>query len=183
MKTDHWDKNAINMQLIPEADKTTYQSLSDLSAVTIEEIGLIDINKLEEFSGVSPYLRHTAILKEHETYAASIPNDISSARYYNGKSPLLYLLLHKEEEYYPILYNMQTNQIDPVKEDALLDLLQCLPSTLVASTSADEVEKVAQKARKLWEEREGIDSPNSVDRICACLLIPLTQIRASTNIF
>ena len=161
--------------LIPESDKATYHSLGDLSSVTIEEIGLVDISQLEEFSGVSPYLRHIAILKEQETYAANTPNDISSARYYNGKHPLLYLLLYKEEEYYPILYNIHSNHIDPIKEDALLDLLQCLPTTPVANTSADEVEQYAQISRKLWEQQEGIETPNAIERICACLLIPEKQ--------
>ncbi|MEZ4849069.1 MAG: hypothetical protein R3B93_10735 [Bacteroidia bacterium] len=56
-------------------------------------IGLVDTTQLEEFTGVSPFIKHLTALKENEDYAETIPNDISSAINYSGTKELLYLLL------------------------------------------------------------------------------------------
>lgn len=158
--------------IIPESDRESYQSLGSLSAVTQEDIGLVDISQLEEFSGVSPFLRHIAVLKEHEQYADQIPNDIASAMYYDGHKQLIYLLFLLKAEYFHVLYDVKKNSIEPIKEDELLDLIQCTPQTAVANIGADEVELWAQKGRRLWEQQIAPHSSEDVERICACYLIP-----------
>ena len=132
----------------------------------------MDVSQLEEFSGVSPFLQHIAILKEYEQYANQIPNDIASAVYYTGGGPLLYLLLFKEDEYFYVIYDVKKNRIESTKEDALLDLLKCTKDTPTANVGADEVERLAQKARKVWERQNDFKSYEDVERICACYLIP-----------
>ncbi len=121
---------------------------------------------------MSPFLRHIAVLREHEPYANQIPNDIASAMYYDGDKPLLYLLLTKEGEYFHIIYDVNKDSIEPIKEDALLDLIQCNAQTPVANVGADEVERIAQKCRKLWEQENDFEFYDDVERICACYLIP-----------
>jgi superfamily II DNA or RNA helicase len=158
--------------LIPETDQASYDSLGSLSEVTIEDIGVVDIGQLEEFSGVSPFLRHITVLKQHEQYATQIPNDITSAFYYAGEKLLMYLLLLQEQEYHLILYDVKNKKLELIKEDALLNLIQCTAETPVASIDPDKIERLAQKSRQLWEkENDGI-AKEDTERICACLLVP-----------
>lgn len=46
------------LPVFPEGDDLTYRTLGSLSRVTIEDLGLADITEIEEFTGVSGYLRH-----------------------------------------------------------------------------------------------------------------------------
>ena len=69
-----------------------------------------------------------------------------------------------------------------LRKNALLDLLKCLPDTPVANIQADEVEQFTQQARKLWEQQQGITSPNPIGRICACLLVPNNKKEDFENI-
>ena len=158
--------------ILSDAEKVEYESLADLSSVTIERLGLADQTQLEEFTGVSPFLRHLTILKENEDYAASIPDDIQSALTYKGKRELLYLLLKYKEDYFRLIYDIKEQKIDSIKEDALLDLIACKKETPPAAIRPDQIEICAQKARSLWEERQDFDVDEEVERICALYLVP-----------
>ncbi len=54
------------LPLLPESDQVDFASLSALSSIKIEYLGLADPGQIEEFSGVSPFLRHVAVLQEHK---------------------------------------------------------------------------------------------------------------------
>lgn len=95
------------LPIIPDSDHVEYTSLGDLSAVTIDEIGLINAQEVEEFSGVSRFLEHITELAHNQDYAASIPNDISSAMIYSHREPKLYLLLWYAGDYHWTLYESQ----------------------------------------------------------------------------
>ena len=158
--------------LIPESDRARYDSLGSLSEVTIEDVGVVDIGQLEEFSGVSPFLRHITMLKQHEEYANQIPNDITSAFCYKGNKLLLYLLLTYEKEYHLILYDVKRKKLESIKEDALLDLIQCTTDTPIANIGADKIEHLTQRSRSMWIKQNENIQAEKVERICACLLIP-----------
>jgi len=62
-----------------------------------------------------------------------------------------------------------------VQEDALLDMLQCTPEAVAAGIDPNEIERLAQKAKRLRCEQEGMTLPDSVERICAMYLQPETR--------
>ncbi len=159
--------------VFPDQETTRYASLADLASVTIENLGLVDAGQIEEFSGVSRFLRHITELNANLAYAATIPDDISSARTYGGTSPLLYLLLRHQEIYHWTVYDVRQDRLDPsYREDKLLDLLQCSQETPVAAVKPDDVETLAQRCRALWLEQNKIDPQDAVERICALYLEP-----------
>jgi superfamily II DNA or RNA helicase len=160
--------------IIPKGDEAKYESLGDLSSVTIENLGLAEVSELEEYSGVSPFLRHITVLKEHEEYANQIPDDISSVMVYKGRRQLLYLLLRQGIEYHRVIYDLKSQTIESIKEDELLALIQCNKETPIANFPVDELEKQAQFVRKLWEAKYLTEEnrKEKVERICALLLIP-----------
>jgi superfamily II DNA or RNA helicase len=160
------------LPVFPESDSLTYGSLGDLSTVTIEDLGLADITQIEEFTGVSGYLRHITELKQNLDYASKIPDDISSAMTHNGEQHLLYLLLRYKQAYYWTMYDIQHDRIFKIQEDSLLNLIRCARETEVANVNAGVIELHAQKCRTLWlEENTGFD-PMLVERICALYLLP-----------
>jgi len=158
--------------VIPKEDSTHYENLGDLSNVSIESLGFADISKIEEFSGVSPFLLHLNELQRNENYAKEIPNDISSALEYSGNERLLYLLLFYKDEYFRIIYNIDKKIFEKIEEDELLNLIQCKKDTQPATIDPDEIEKQAQKTRQLWMKIKKINSPDAVQRICALYIVP-----------
>ena len=62
---------------------------------------------------------------------------------YPGHKELLYLLLRRGEVYSYFLYDIASKTMEDIKEDALLDLIQCTKETLIAYANADEIEKHA----------------------------------------
>lgn len=158
--------------IIPQKDTENFESLSALSSITIEYLGVADPSQIEEFSGVSPFLRHITTLQEHEAYAKAIPNDITSAMVYLGQRELMYLLLEYSNEQITILYDPKKEKIESPKEDYLLNLIKCNPSTPVAEVDPSQIEKLAQKAKKSWMEKKEITNEQAVSRVCALYLIP-----------
>lgn len=158
--------------ILPKGDSTNIESLGVLSSIKIEYLGLADATQIEEFSGVSPFLKHVAILQENQDYAAGIPNDISSAMVYDGSRPLLYLLLFYADEPVIVLYDPEKDAIETRKEDALLNLIQCRLETPVAEVDLDEIEGMAQRARTLWMNKHQINKEQEIQRICALYLAP-----------
>lgn len=161
------------LPVFPKEDIETYNSLAGLSKVTIEDLGLVDITKIEEFSGVSGYLRHITELKRNQKYSDEIPDDITSSMNYNGDDHLLYLLLRYKGSYFWMLYHVKSGKLDDVKEDRLLSLIQCTQETPIAeSVDPGVIEQHAQKCRTLWLEKQSNIDPFFVERICALYLIP-----------
>jgi hypothetical protein len=172
-RTRHAEKFS-ELPMIPEGESATYATLSNLASVTTEHIGRVDITQIEEFSGVSPFLMHITALSQHRDYAQQIPDDLTSAIYYDGSHHLIYLLLRYEGTFEWMLYDVQAKRLLPVKEDQLLDLIQCSEDTEPAPVDPVVVEKYAQMARRRWIEKKAIDTPDAVERICALYLIPET---------
>lgn len=158
--------------VFPDQETLRYASLADLASVTIENLGLVDAGAIEEFSGVSRFLRHITELNANLAYAATIPDDISSARTYKGPNPLVYVLLRRQETYHWAIYDVRFDRLETYREDKLLDLLQCNQDTPVVAVDPDEIETLAQRCRALWMEQNRINSSEAIERICALYLEP-----------
>lgn len=156
----------------PEGDNVYAASLGDFSRVKIEELGLADITEIEEFTGVSGFLEHITELKKNQAYAATIPDDISSAKRYAGDERLVYLLLRYKRTYYWTLYDVKKDIIKDVKEDELLTLIQCSRETELLPLDAGIIEQHAQNGRIRWLETRTDMEPALVERICALYLWP-----------
>ena len=160
------------LPVFPKSEGESYDSLGDLSRVKIADLGVVDITAIEEFTGVSGYLRHITELKQNQEYASLIPDDISSAMAYDGGRHLIYLLLRHERVYYWSLYDVYKKTLESVQEDALLSLIQCAKETPVAEVDPALIEHHAQSCHTKWlESRSDIDH-SKVERICSLYLIP-----------
>ncbi len=160
------------LPLLPEEDQVDFASLSALSSIKIEYLGLADPGQIEEFSGVSPFLRHVAVLQEYKQLAESLPNDISSAMTYPGDSQLIFLLLDFQGQAEIVLYDISNNQLLAKKEDEILNLIACTQKTPLAAVDPGQLERWAQRAKKLWMANRQISLEVKIPRICALYLIP-----------
>ncbi|MBV6428160.1 MAG: hypothetical protein KIPDCIKN_02686 [Haliscomenobacter sp.] len=163
------------LPLLPEGESARFDSLAALSSIKIEYLGLAEPGQIEEFSGVSPFLRHVAVLQEHKAYAEALPNDISSAMTYPGNKPLIFMLLDVQGETEIVLYDVQDNRLISKKEDEILNLIHCNKNTPVAEIDADRLEKLAQQAKRFWMNQRQIEKDTEVSRICALFLVPKEQ--------
>lgn len=160
------------LPLLPDAEAVSFESLSALSSITIEYLGLAAPGQIEEFSGVSPFLRHVAVLQDNKAYAETLPDDISSAMVYSGDRPLIFLLLDFQDQAEIVLFDVQDNRLVSKREDELLNLIHCEIDTPVAEVDADRLEKLAQRAKRFWMEHRQIEDDKEVSRICALYLVP-----------
>ena len=158
--------------IMPEDDQVTYETLGDLASVQIENWGFADVEEIEEFSGVSPFLRHLAALQSNRATAEALANDISSAKMYPGKHPLIYLLLFYEQRYYWVIYNLDQGRLESYTEDAILALIECPPQQPIALIDPAVVEQSAQLAKKCWMQANNVSTPEQVERIAALYLLP-----------
>lgn len=160
------------LPMIPMGDSAEFSSLSGLANVEVEDIGLIDNTEIEEFTGVSPFLRHYQAYHDHFARAQALSDDLTSALYYDRAQPRLYLLMRYQGEFQWAVMTIGNGHLEDYKEDALLDMIACLPETEPAAVSADEIEVQAQRCKRLWCVHQGIQLPEEVERICALYLQP-----------
>lgn len=160
------------LPLLPGPDQVDFSSLGSLSSIKIEYLGLADPGQIEEFSGVSPFLRHVAVLQENKQYAEAVPDDISSAMTYSGAKSLIFLLLDVQGQPEIALYDVTGNHLVPMKEDELLNLIQCSRETPVAEIDVDQLERLAQQAKRHWMGQRQIGPEQLLSRICALYLVP-----------
>ena len=160
------------LPVFPEGDDLAYRTLGSLSRVTIEDLGLADITEIEEFTGVSGYLRHITELKQNQVHAAEIPDDIASAMTYEGERHLLYLLLRHKRTYFWTLFDIKRQTLEEIKEDRLLNLIQCPKEKDIAPIDASVIEQHAQTCRTEWLATRIDVDPALVERICALYLLP-----------
>lgn len=91
----------------------------------IKKIGEIDIEAVEEDISSSDIFQHTAILVKHRDKAKMIPDDIMSAKSYDGDSPLLYMLLFHENRYRWVLYDVKRKELfGKIKDVELLNKIR-----------------------------------------------------------
>ncbi|WP_116107622.1 helicase-related protein [Lewinella sp. IMCC34191] len=161
------------LPLLSKEDSVRYKDLGDLSRIKVEHLGKASLEELEEFTGTSPFLDHSRILLRHQSEASSLGTDLTSARYYSGKRPQIYLLLRDEEGKPHFLHcDEKANRFLSTTEDDLFDLLKCNPTEEVAALTADEVEMRIQQMFRRWLRLDKKRSELRFERICGCLLIP-----------
>lgn len=170
-RTRHAEKFS-ELPIIPDSEQAKYDSLGSLTNVTIEELGLVDLTEIEEFSGVSRFLIHITELSHNVEYAKKIPDDITSALAYTGSQHLLYLLMRYKSEYMWVLYDIERKKLIDLKEDGLLELIRCPLETLPAGVDPNDIEDHAQDAKLLWIRQLAVEYPEEVERICALYLLP-----------
>jgi hypothetical protein len=91
---------------------------------------------------------------------------------YEGDRHLLYLLLRYQRTYFWTLYDVKRDVLEDIKEDRLLNLIQCPKDKEISPVDAGIIEGHAQTCRTIWlESRTDVD-PTLVERICALYLLP-----------
>ncbi len=164
------------MPVLPQSGAADYNSLGELAQSQFEDwdLGFADIIEIEEFTGVSKFLIHLTELTDNQDRAKGIPDDISSALSYEGDAPKFFLLLRQRSRYAWVLYDLKHNERLRLDEDELLDLIHCQPDTDPAAVAPDEIERQAQRCKRLWCDQNNIKEPDQVERICALYLVPKT---------
>lgn len=160
------------LSVLPEADRTQYESLRNLSSVSIEEIGLADFTQIEEFTGVSRFLVHITELQNNLEYAERLPDDINSALVYPETRHRLYLLLKYEGKFHWTVYDIESDKLEDWEDGKLLDLIKCARSTPIASVHPGVIERYAQRSKALWCRMKSINQSEHVERISALYLLP-----------
>ena len=173
-RTHHAEKFS-EIPIIPENERAQYDTLSSLTDVTIEDLELIDLTEIEEFSGVSRFLIHIAELSQNAELARTIPDDITSALAYKGSRHCVYLLLRHNGEFVWTVYDIGHKQLLDLKEDDLLEMIHCASDTIPAGIDPNLIEQRAQEAKSLWATQNQIDQPEFIERICALYLLPYTE--------
>lgn len=158
--------------LLPESDSASFDSISALSSIGWQYLGIAETDLIEEFSGVSPFLRHITALQQHKERAESLPDDISSAMVYPGKKPIIFLLLKDQDRLETVLFDVNEGSLVSMKEDDLFNLISCNENTPLADVNPDYLEKLAQRARKCWVNKTYSNDDYEVSRICVLYLIP-----------
>lgn len=168
--------------MIPDTDRAEFTSLASLFNAESEELGVLEVSEIEEFSGVSRFLRHITERNKNLEYADDIPDDISSAMNYRGKQRQLFLLLRYQRVHHWMLYNIAQKEWRYVKEDELLDLIQCDAETPIANVNPNEIERIAQECRLKWSSENNIERIDEVERIAALYLKPRVDGDAISDI-
>lgn len=139
------------------------------SSTEAEEWHLEDLP--DDALGVSSIFRHTAVLEQHRQDAKAIPDDIVSAKEYQGEYPLIYVLLRYNEKYYWPVYDLQRKRLLTWTDVTLLNRIECTPETSPAGIDPNLVEKGSDLCIQAWCREHNYDA-DQVLRICALYLHP-----------
>lgn len=120
---------------------------------------------------VSPFYKHTAQLQLNRDYAKTINSDIISAKTYSGKTPLIYVLLKHNDEYYWPVYDPKLQQLRTPKPVRLLDLIVSTENTETALVDPTEIEELSDACIRAWCAEYGV-SEQEIIRECALYLKP-----------
>jgi hypothetical protein len=109
---------------------------------------------------------------KYRDQAKAIPDDILSAKAYDGNLPILYALLSYRNKYYWALYDVKHRELlDKKKDIELLSLIRAEESTPVAAADPVAIENFADKCIHKWCEENNANE-DEVLRICTMLLLP-----------
>lgn len=154
------------------------ETLRGLSSLKVESLGQVAINQIEDRllrREVSPFLAHLTVFRRNERYAKIIPNDISSALAVTGiKTPHLYVLLDYNKKPHWMICELQSQKIVDLKEDELLNWIQCSEETSCALIKPNDIEEYRRACIELWCRFKGIDKieQSKVQHICTLFLVP-----------
>lgn len=141
----------------------------------IEPIGKLDPLALDKEQGimpVSPIFRHTAQLEGQREWVKTLGEDLISALEYDGKKPLVYVLMRVQGRYRWGIYDIKAKALWPSQTDlTLLNLIACKAGTPRAWVGIAEIEREAAKAIAIWCKDHAIEV-DEVERICTLYLKP-----------
>lgn len=139
---------------------------------TIEKIGEIDVRNFEENIASSEIFQHTAMLVKYREQAKEIPDDILSAKTFDGDNPIFYTLLNHNGKFIWVLYDVKFKRIFDRKKDIdLLDLINAEENTPIAAIDPIIIERIADKCIHKWCQQNNIKEVE-VLRICSMLMVP-----------
>lgn len=156
----------------------TLDSESDIVQLARDSELLSDVGGI----GVESRLRHIATLEQHHEYAVQIPDYLQSARGSTQQHSQMFVLLKYESKYYPVIYNLAKQNIEPLKDFEVLDRISCKETEPRAAVPADAIEHFANRAIQTWCEHEGI-AIEQVHKICAMCLVPQGKADEVANLF
>lgn len=139
----------------------------------VMESGNLILNVADD-RDVSPFYKHTAQLQLNRDYAKTISNDIISAKTYSGDTPLIYVLLKHNDEYYWPVYDPKLQQLRTPKPVRLLDLIVSTENTETALVDPNEIEELSDACIRAWCAEHGV-SEQEVIRECALYLKPESE--------
>ena len=145
----------------------------DVPHTIVIESGALRLDTADD-KDVSSYYKHTAKLQLNRDYASLIASDIISAKTYDGKSPLLYVLLKYNDKYHVLLYDPKTETVRSPEPEKILDLIECTPDTEVAWVEADVIEELSDACLRIWCAQHNVGEQEII-RECALYLKPESE--------
>lgn len=162
-------------------DETQEIYLPDMaSPVTIQmESGQLDLEALAD-EEISPFFLHKAKLQFNREYAKNISSDITSAKTYLGKDPLIFILFGYEDQYDWLLYNCKTQKISKPDIVQIFNLIACDEDAETALVDSNQVEELTTTCLQTWCDTNGVNSEN-VTRECTLYLKPDSEADTFKN--
>lgn len=142
----------------------------------IKKIGEINVDAFDDDQiSSSDIFQHTAVLLKYREKAKAIPDDITSAKSYDGNIPLIYMLLFYENKYRWVLYDIKHQELsEKIKDVELLNIIKADKDTPTAGVDPILIEKLADKCIRRWCKKNKFDEDN-VLRVCTMLLVPASM--------
>ena len=149
-----------------------YQFFGDLSKITIENLGPITTDNLEEEREVSPMLHRRIELRDYKDHVATLPEDLISALEKDGVTTShLYMLVRVHGRPLLILYDIEAQRVFNKSDDYILDFIRCAPFEPPALIDSEKIEQYAAECITRWCAMKKL-SPDDVERICTMLIVP-----------
>lgn len=177
---NRWEKltsRHTQARTVLEMPTITHQQLVeiDLQSVAkdqrITEIGELDLQAVEDRDS-SAIFEHTATLVRYRDFAQKIPDDIISAKEYDGKDALIFVLFRRLEKIEWAIYNLTDKKLLPMKLDIeMLRIIQSVETTPTTGVDPNIIEQASDRCIQAWCSKSGYSS-NEVYRICALYLAP-----------
>jgi len=188
---NRWDKltsRHSQARTILEMPTITGQHLVevDLQSVAngqrITEIGELDLQAVEDRDS-SAIFEHTATLVRYRDIAQEIPDDIISAKEYDGKDALIFVLFRHMDKIDWAIYNLTDKKLLPMKLDIeMLQVIQCKDLTPTAGIDPNIIEVASDRCIQTWCSKSG-NPPSEIYRICALYLTPRQSGNVLQNLF
>jgi hypothetical protein len=171
-------KTILEMPTITHQQQVEIDLQSVANGPQITKIGELDLQAVEDRDS-SAIFEHTATLVRYREFALKIPDDIISAKEYDGKDALIFVLFRRLDKIDWAIYNLTEEKLLPMKMDIeMLRIIQSSESTSTAGIDPNIIEQASDSCIQAWCSKSGYN-PNSIYRICALYLAP----QQSGNIF
>src|SRR5262249_51633375 len=105
-----------------------------------------------------------------------------SARGYKRQRTRVFVLLKHEHDYYSIIFNISSQQIEILKELEILDMIACEVSEPRATVNPEAIEHFVNQAAQVWCKQAGVPI-DQVSKICGMCLVPDGEAKEIENLF